>query len=500
MLRDIENKTKETPDEGFKLPDKVEEPGILVGWSLEDQNKPTPIGFTYNNPKKPSSSGYLDPILMQREGHLITIAPTGAGKGIGCIIPTLLRYTGPVIVIDPKGENSAVTARRRKELGQKVVILDPMCITDIETDRLNPLDLIDPDSPLAVDDVAALVNELWSGKKSDPGDRFWMSRASELVTCAILHILSDRPKEQHTFIEVRLLINEWLSNLGNEDKKASNFRKLSNSRNPEVVRIASGLLNPANETLGGILSFCQDSLAIFRGPLVGNATKDTTFDLDGITRGDNISIYIVLPPHMLESHGSLMKLWVSTLMRCITRRRGSVKQDTLFILDEAAQLGVFPQLRQAITLLRGYGVKTWSFWQDASQLKRLYPDDWETMVNNCCVFQAFGANNYPAAQQVAGATGFNNASKILDLEFDEMILLIAGDEAVIAQRPNYLTDPTFKGLYDDNPLRNAISDSFPERKFPKQFYTRPRSKMLSQMKQEDNHLLKELLGLWDQEK
>ena len=65
------------------------------------------------------------PIFDDDEGHLITFAPTGAGKGVSCIIPALLTWDGPAIVIDPKGENYAVTARRRLELGQRVALIDP---------------------------------------------------------------------------------------------------------------------------------------------------------------------------------------------------------------------------------------------------------------------------------------------------------------------------------------------------------------------------------------
>ena len=82
------------------------------------------------------------------------------------------------------------------------------------------------------------------------------------------------------------------------------------------------------------------------------------------------------------------------------------------MLEHAATLSKYPpnegipQLRQAITLLRGYGLQTWSFWQDFSQLQRLYPADWQTMVNNCKVLQAFGANNMNASNSVMTLTGF----------------------------------------------------------------------------------------------
>jgi len=42
--------------------------------------------------------------------HVLTCAPTGAGKGIGCAIPNLLEYPGSVFCLDVKGENFAVTA------------------------------------------------------------------------------------------------------------------------------------------------------------------------------------------------------------------------------------------------------------------------------------------------------------------------------------------------------------------------------------------------------
>jgi len=91
------------------------------------------------------------------EGHLVTIAPTGAGKGVSCIIPALLSWDGPAIVVDPKGENHAVTAARRKALGQEVAVLDPFAVTDVRhLDSLNPLDLIDRDGASAADDAAVI--------------------------------------------------------------------------------------------------------------------------------------------------------------------------------------------------------------------------------------------------------------------------------------------------------------------------------------------------------
>ncbi len=448
------------------IPETLEDDGILIGWSLEHEYRFPPIGFHYGNERFTPAKGFLNPVIYEREGHLMTIAPTGAGKGTGCIIPTLLRHQGPVIVIDPKGENAAVTARRRKELGQKVVILDPLDIVEGETDRLNPFDLLDRDSPSLTDDVAMLINILVPDDIASK-DRFWVSRGQQLLIGLTLHLIIDHTSDHHHPAALKDIVNQGPKRLG-EIAEA-----MMKSEHPDVRSIASNMLIPAPETFGGILSYAQDAISFMRGDLVAACTKDSTFSFDEITRGDPLSLYLVIPSEKLESHGPLLKLWIGSLIAAITRRQAAPPQPTLFILDEAAQLGPLPQLRQAITLLRGYGLQTWSFWQDVSQLQRLYPADWETMVNNCKVLQAFGSNNMNAARGVASLTGYPRPWEVLDLDFNEMILLIGGDEAVIAQRPDYLKDPIFRGMYDSNPRHRSDIDIMPKPQKPQRIYSRP---------------------------
>jgi Type IV secretory system Conjugative DNA transfer len=71
---------------------------LFLGW--EDDARASAFGFGTGGSKKRART---QPILYQGDSHLMTIAPTGAGKGVGVIIPNLLRYTGTVIAIDPKG-------------------------------------------------------------------------------------------------------------------------------------------------------------------------------------------------------------------------------------------------------------------------------------------------------------------------------------------------------------------------------------------------------------
>lgn len=454
-----------SPD-GLRLPPDLQGNGLLVGWSMERAHRKHPVGFSFGDPKLTPQTGFADPILLDGEGHLLTVAPTGAGKGVGCIVPALLRHEGPAIVIDPKGENTSITARWRRERGQEVVILDPMGLTGDDVGTLNPLDLINPQSATGVDDAAALVEALIPMSYDEGRNRYWISRGQQLLIALILHVVTDLPKEKHNLIEVRRLAGAMA---GDPEGVAKAFEA---SRHPEVRLTYGNLVIGARETLGSIVSFVQDGVDFLRGPNLQRAIASTSFSLEKVIRGDPLTIYLVLPPHMLASQGRFLRLWITTLLALIMRRRRRPEKSTLFILDEAAQLGTLSELRTALTLLRGYGLQTWSFWQDFSQLRQLYPSDWQTMMNNCAVLQSFAPNTQRAAGEATDVMGFLNASEFLSLDSHEMLLQIAGDEAVIARRPNYLTDPAFAGRFDQNPMFDSALDPVQEAKIDR-YYLRP---------------------------
>lgn len=66
-------------------------------------------------------------------------APTGAGEGVGIVIPTLLTYPGSTVVLDVKGENYEKTAGRRQQLGDRVFKFAPYA-KDRCSHRYNPFD------------------------------------------------------------------------------------------------------------------------------------------------------------------------------------------------------------------------------------------------------------------------------------------------------------------------------------------------------------------------
>ena len=172
-----------------------------AGW----RRKPPAERFRYSGSSLFASRGWIgEGFDRQRSAlgysddrHVCLVSGTRGGKGAGVIIPNLCFWPGSCIVVDPKGENAAVTARRRGNgseyahgIGQKVCILDPFGEVNLPPElkaRYNPLDAIDPESDYAIDDAARVAAALLVQSQNDP---YWELAARNLLKGLILHVLS----------------------------------------------------------------------------------------------------------------------------------------------------------------------------------------------------------------------------------------------------------------------------------------------------------------------
>ena len=386
-------------------------------------------------------------ISYSGDGHLMTIAPTGSGKGRSVIIPNLLNYQGSVITIDPKGENFAVTSRRRKEMGQKVICIDPFGVLGNQSDGINPLDILTLDGA-DVETDAQMLAQLLSSGKSSTREPFWDLSSRGLISGLITYIATQMPIEERNLNSVRkLLINDnILFNLATIlDDSGNKMNRMA------YDEIAAFLQMPDRDTRPSVLATAISYFKLLISERVAVTLQQSSFPLAELVTGKPLSIYLIIPPNKLRSHGSLLSLWIGTLLQAITSRRTIPKQRTLFILDECAQLGCLDFLETVITLCRGYGLQTWSFWQDLGQIKMLYPASWSTMINNCAVIQFFGAKNYLSASEFAAIVGLET-DVIRNLKSHEQVLLVNGEKATKANLCDYLNNPQFRGLFDRNPF------------------------------------------------
>lgn len=216
--------------------------------------------------------GYVD------DRHVCLVSGSRGGKGTGVIVPNLCFWAGSYIVVDPKGENATVTARRRGSgseythgLGQKVCILDPFgeaALPASHKARYDPLDAIDPNSDLAVDDagrVAAALVVVQSQR-----DPYWEEAVQSLIKGLILHVIS-APYLAHcrNFVTVRRLLTQadWLSveelrQAGDQDIPTAfeilwNQMKLNPAFNGTVTGVGEQMASMPEKTLSRVLELAR---------------------------------------------------------------------------------------------------------------------------------------------------------------------------------------------------------------------------------------------------
>lgn len=141
----------------------------------------------------------FQPLILRYAGpaHLLTIAPTRTSKGVGTIISNLLDYPGPVVCIDPKGDNARITARHRARFGP-VHVLDPFGVTGLPSAVFNPLDRIDPDGLDLADDSMTLADALVYDAPGEAGEAHWNEEAKALISGLILSIVTSEPASTRT--------------------------------------------------------------------------------------------------------------------------------------------------------------------------------------------------------------------------------------------------------------------------------------------------------------
>ncbi|MCA9173287.1 MAG: type IV secretory system conjugative DNA transfer family protein [Planctomycetales bacterium] len=403
---------------------------------------------SHGNPKRD------DMLEYDGDAHLVTVAATGRGKGRSVIVPNALTYPGPMILMDCKSELHQVTARRRRELGHQVVRLSPF---QDQSDSFNPFDIFQlAGADLASDaQMLAQLLSLGNGGAKDP---FWEIWGTALCSGVIAAVASSRPPQEQNLVEAVKMLTC--------DDVVYNLAVLLDTKGKQITPLAyreiASFLQLPDITRGGILATAQSYLKPLMSDCVERTLASSSFDLQDIVAGRPVDIYLVVPPDKLRSHRGLIKLWIGALLKAITSRIRIPEQRTVFMLDELGQLEKFHFLEKIVTLCRGYGAQCWMFFQDLGQLQTCYPGSWRTILNNCGVLQAFGFNNRSMAAVWCEFLD-TPLAQLRQLESDEQVVLIQDVGELQCRRLDYLRDPQFRGLFDDNGFYGPGDEDSPSR-------------------------------------
>ena len=416
--------------------------------------------------------------LLRYDGpaHLLTMAPTRTGKGVGTIIPNLLTADRSVICIDPKGENAKIAGRAREKFGP-VHVLDPFGVTGLPSAAFNPLDQLNPAGLDVAEDASTLADALVFDEPGIAGEAHWNEEAKALIAGLILHIAASEPHDRRTLATLRdylTLAPEAFAALLKDMQASPEAAGL-------VARAANRHLGKSDREAAGVLSAAQRHTHFLDSPRMTAVLGRSDFRFADLKRR-NVSVFLVLPPDRLSTYSRWLRLLVvqslNDMARTTTTPAVPLATPVLYLLDEFAALGHLAPVERAMGLMAGYGVQLWPILQDVHQLRATYGQRAGTFLSKAGVLQVFGVNDHDSARLVSDLLGqetvvFQTMSRALDSEKsgisygeqhtarplltpDEVrnlpqsleLLFLAGQRPIVAGKLAYYADAEFRGLYD----------------------------------------------------
>ncbi len=448
--------------------------------------------------------------LLRYDGpaHLITLAPTRAGKGIGTVIPNLLAVDRSVLVIDPKGENARIAGEARRGFGT-VHILDPFEVSGHPSACYNPLDRLAPDSLDLGEDAAALTEALVIDPAGQVQEAHWNEEAKAILAGLIMFCVCHEDRDRRSLATVR----EYLTLPPDKIRALLELMQDSDAAGGLIARAANRFLGKADREAASVLSNAQRHTHFLDSPRIARCLARSDFAFSDL-RHRITSVFLVLPPNRMDAYSRWLRLLVSQALQDVARdaevsatpaaatgaptalsapgeapdalpalsgaltapqsTTGRLRTPTLFLLDEFAALGRLEAVERAMGLMAGYGLQLWPILQDMSQLRDLYGDRANTFIANAGVQQVFSVNDFETAKWLSQMIGqetsrfqtdsfkpgdgpsFSNhltgrdlltPDEIMQMPPNVQLLRVQGQPSALTQKLRYYADPEFRGLF-----------------------------------------------------
>jgi type IV secretion system protein VirD4 len=333
-------------------------------------------------------SGGTAPLLTYKQDfdstHMLFFAGSGGFKTTSNVVPTALRYTGPLICLDPSTEVAPIVVEHRTQiLGRECMVLDP----SNPVTGFNVLDWIET-SRHKEEDIVAVAHMLLSESarfESSTGSYF-QNQAHNLLTGLLAHVvLSPEFAGRRNLRSLRLIVSEP------EPSVLAMLRDIQETSESAFIRETLGVFtNMTEQTFSGVYSTASKdtqwlSLDDYAALVCGRSFKSSD-----IVSGKR-DVFLNIPAAILRSYPGIGRVIIGSLINAMTQADGAFKRRALFMLDEVDLLGYMRVLEEARDRGRKYGISLMLMYQSVGQLERHFGKDGATSWIDGCAFASYAA-------------------------------------------------------------------------------------------------------------
>lgn len=389
--------------------------------SFEDKESQNNIIFT-----KKARMGLFNsrlPYDRQLNKNVLAVGLPGDGKTRYYVKPNLMQMNATYIVTDPKGLLVHEVGKMLEENGYKIKVFDLVNLTNSNT--FNPFNYMK--SELDIDRLTEAIVE--GTKKSDnQGEDVWVKSNLLLTRALIGYLYFDSQLEGYT------------ANLS----MVADLLRVIEREEPDIPSPLELLFDRLEEKLPNNYAYRQWKLFLnyrsdMRTSVIGIMTADySVFDHEAVTdliRSDSMemdtwntqktAVFIAIP-ETNKAFNFLASILFSFMFEELTHGADAIIQgqredegltatDLLhvrIIIDEFANIGKIPNFTDVQASVRSREVSIEIIVQAISQLKKVYPKDWETIFNNCASILYLGTNDKDTMDYFSKRSGLQTITQV----------------------------------------------------------------------------------------
>ena len=402
-------------------------------------------------------------VILCHDGpeHVLMVAPTGSGKGVSVVNPTLLSWPGSIVVYDLKRENWSLSSQWRKDYGNNVVLrFEPAC-SDGTAASYNPLSEVRLGTFHDVQDVqniAAIIMD-YGDESAGKSNDYFVSAGYQLLVAYLLHtcylsiskngVYASLPDVADAMSDPELNYEQLMETM-------TETYHLDDKPHPICQREGRQMINMiqsgATKQFAGIFDSVRSNLSLYADPVVKQNIGHSDFKIMDLMNHDQpVSLYICVGSTDKTRLRPLTKLLFSQIIRTLTAEvkysdgisTPDYKHKLLLLIDEFPSLGKMSIMNEAIAFLRGYGIKCLLIIQDFTQLRdsNAYGRD-EAITANCGVRIAFAPNTVATAKEISEMVGSTTITNFnVSVSSSAKILAGAGNNRTLSTLKRPLLTP-----------------------------------------------------------
>ena len=319
-----------------------------------------------------------------RNKNVLVVGGSGSGKTRFWLKPNLLQCHSSYVVTDPKGSIVVECGNALLKNGYKVRILNT--INFKKSMHYNPFAYVHSEK-----DILKLVTTLMTNTKGEGsgGDPFWEKSERLLLTALIAYLHYEAPVEEQNFATLLEMLNTM--QVLEDDEEYQNpvdllfeelAKKKPNSfagRQYKLYKLAAG------KTAKSILISCGARLAPFDIQELRDLTMYDELQLD--TLGDKKTALFLIMSDTDSTFNFLISMVYTQLFNLLCDKADDVYGGKLPIhvrclIDECANIGQIPNLEKLVATIRSREISACLVLQAKSQLKAIYKDNADTIIDN----------------------------------------------------------------------------------------------------------------------